>query len=160
MVDGFNRISVKLVANADLIVHFGSLLTHILVKLIFYEAGRGDQNTFDHFEVEMPQNALIDGFVKLRQAFFVLRSVALSLAWDVHVDFAPHQRHAGCDQADVRQSLLHDHSAEVRVLRHVAGHVHALQRYHVPFALRYFEFAIQFKIQRVVSAQLGLEIET
>jgi len=130
------------VVQQQLVVHLDGLLEHVVIELVPHKSRRGNQHALDHIEVDMPQDALHNLLVELGQTLLVLLDATLALARDGDLDLAPHQRHAGGDQADVGQSLLHDDGGHIRRLCGIAGHLDALQGDGVPLGLAQLKLAI------------------
>lgn len=70
------------------------------------------------------------------------------------IDLGTDKGHTGGDEADVRESLLHDDSGDVGVLCRIARHVNSLQGYGVPLVLPQGEFSVEFQVERVIGAHL------
>lgn len=72
------------------------------------------------------------------------------------VDLGPDEGHAGGDEADVGQSLLHDDGGDVGVLSGVARHVDPLEGHRVPLVLPQRELPVELQVERVVGAHLDV----
>lgn len=134
----------------------GALGRQIGEELVLDETRRGEQHTLDHREVNVAHNGLQYGLVEALHALVVLAGEAVALARNGHLDFASHQRHAGLDQAHVRQAVLHQDGGQVKRLGRIAGERDALEGQRVPFRLAYGQCGVDLHVDRVVGAHLDV----
>lgn len=75
-----------------------------------------------------------------------------------NINLSTDKGHAGCDEAHVRQTLLHYNSGYVGTLHGITSHIDPLQRHGVPFGLPQRELPVQLQVERVIGAHLHVRI--
>lgn len=88
----------------------------------------------------------------------MLAAVPFPFAGDVHFHLGTSEGHAGGNQADVSQSLLHDHGCHISIPCRVAGLLDALQHHAVPLFLRQRELPVGLQLDGVVGPHLDVLI--
>lgn len=137
---------LALVVEQYFVVGLDGLLEHVFVELVFDEARRRHQDALDDVEVDVSDDSLHHSFIELGEALkhekllsalrlivpstnlLVLRRLILSLSRNRHVNLTPHNGHVRGDEADVCDSLLHDDSSNVSVLRDITCRIDPAER--------------------------------
>lgn len=137
---------LALVVEQHFVVGLDGLLEHVFVELVFDEARRRHQDALDDVEVDVSDDSLHHSFIELGEALkheklssafrsivpstnlLVLRRLILPLSRNRHVNLTPHNGHVRGDEADVCDSLLHDDSSNVSVLRDITCRIDPAER--------------------------------
>jgi len=98
-------------------------------------------------EVDVLPNGSYDGVVEAVQCLVPAHGGGPLLPRYALFNLGHRQRHAGRDQAHVREALLHHHGREVRLGGRVAGRLDELARQAVPPRLGQLKLAVQVKLQ-------------